>query len=138
MNQIYFAQINNLQIGDRLIREKGIVSKHHGIYVGVHDGIPLVAENQVNNGVRYVQLINFLNGNFNNVTRIERYSGSEYARDQIIPRINKLLGTKYDLINFNCEHFAELIQNGVSKSNQVKTGLGIALLGLFAIAIFSK
>lgn len=47
MNQIYFANYHNLQIGDRLVREKGPFSKHHGIYAGFHHGNHLVAENQI-------------------------------------------------------------------------------------------
>jgi hypothetical protein len=138
MNQLYIANIYGLQLGDRLVREKGILSKHHGIYVGIHDGIPLVAENQNGIGVQYISLSNFLLGNSANLTRIEKFKGTEEARRSIIPRINKLLGTQYDLINFNCEHFVELIYTGRPTSKQVNTaffGLGLLIfVGLLASA----
>ena len=137
MDQISFANAYYLQTGDRLIRSKGgIFSKHHGIYVGIHNNVPMVAENQANIGVHYVSLSQFLNGE--ELVRIERFKGSEFARNQIITRINSLLGTQYDLIKFNCEHFAELIQNGKSQSSQVKTAVGVGFFALVAIAIFSK
>lgn len=139
MNQL--AIKHNLQIGDRLIRTKGVVSTHHGIYVGVHNGIALVAENQVGHGVRYITLAEFLLYNASNLKEIRRYKGSETWRRGIIEYINSILGWKYDLINFNCEHFAELIQNGVPKSSQVNntlSGLGSAMLLFGFFALISK
>ncbi len=38
---------------------------------------------------------------------------------------------KYDLVNFNCEHFARFLTEGESKSEQINTsliGLGLCLL----------
>ncbi len=138
MNEIYVANFYNLKIGDRILRPKGLIFKHHGIYVGIHNGIPLVAENQVGVGVRCVTLSGFLHGNISNIVGIERFNKSEDMRRKIIPRIEKLLGTQYDLVNFNCEHFAEFIQHGKPKSQQVKNafiGLGaMALIGIFASA----
>lgn len=128
MNVFLLVSKNNLRIGDRLVREKGVFSKHHGIYVGIHNGIPYVAENQINIGVQYITLEAFLLGNENKLTRIERFTGSEEIRNNIIPRINKLIGSNYDLVAFNCEHFAEYIQTGKPASKQVKNvflGLGV-------------
>ncbi len=135
-NEIIFSNSNNLHLGDRVIRDKGVFSKHHGIYVGIHNNVPLVAENQANKGVQYVSLSDFLNGL--NLTRIEKFNGNEYARYQIIPRINALLGSQYNLVNFNCEHFAELIQNGKPESKQIKTAVGLGLIALLGFALFSK
>jgi len=70
-------------------------------------------------------------GDIATLERVEKFTGSDYARNQIIAKINSLLGTQYDLVNFNCEHFAELIQNGSVKSKQV----GNVFLGLLAIAL---
>jgi hypothetical protein len=131
MNQSYIAKQYRLQIGDRLIREKGIFSKHHGIYVGIHNRVPMVAENQNGCGVQYVTLNQFLLGNVSNLARIERFKGTEKAKSNIILRINKLIGRRYDLINFNCEHFAELIQTGKSASKQVNN----ALLGIGTLVV---
>jgi len=129
MNQLYTPNYYGLHLGDRIVREKGILSKHHGIYVGIHNGTPLVAENQSGRGVQYISLSKFLLGNSSNLTRIEKFNGTEEARRNIIPRINELVGTQYDSINFNCEHFVELIYTGRPSSKQVNTALfGLGLL----------
>lgn len=131
MNQYYLAQHYNLQIGDRLIRTKGILSTHHGIYVGIHNGIPMVAENQVDYGVRYITLNTFLLNNPDNLKEIRHFQRGEYARSQVINQINGLLGRPYHLINFNCEHFADLIQFGEANSKQVDNAM--AGVGAFAV-----
>lgn len=132
MNQLFFTQQYNLKTGDRLIRAKGPLSTHHGIYVGIYNGLPMVAENQIGHGVRYVSLETFMSGN--PLREIRRFSGTQEQRQAIIPRINRLLGKSYDLLNFNCEHFAELIQNNRTHSRQVNNALmGVALL----VALFS-
>jgi len=131
MNEIYFAHLNNLKVGDRLIRNKGVFSTHHGIYAGIHNGVPLVAENQQGVGVHYVALSGFLRNDARNLIRIEPFKGNEIQRLNVIPRINQLVGSDYDLINFNCEHFAELIQNGRSTSRQ----LNLALFGLGVVVL---
>lgn len=131
MNELYFVNKYGLLIGDRLVRNKFIFSKHHGIFVGWHNNNYWVAENQNGKGVQYVTLSEFLINNPNSIDRVERFKGNEYQRNNIINRINKLIGTEYDLINFNCEHFAEYVQNGASKSYQV----GNALVAVCVIAI---
>lgn len=137
MSEVDFAMSKSMQCGDRLVRNKGLFSKHHGIYIGIHNNIPLVAECQINKGVQYVSLTEFLNGDGNNLVRVELFSGTEYAREQIIPRINQLLGTQYDLVNFNCEHFAEFIQTGKASSKQVGNAiLSVALGALFLGLLF--
>ena len=129
----------NLQTGDRLIRRKGPLSRHHGIFVENFDGTALVAENQAGNGVQYVSLEDFLQGSSANLVNIVRFPGTEEARQHVIMRINALIGVQYDLVNFNCEHFAELIQSGVATSLQVKnTLLGLAVLGLGIWALSSQ
>ncbi len=67
--------------------------------------------------------------------RIEKFKGTEQARSEVVPRINELLGKKYDLINFNCEHFAEFIQTGVAASKQVAFAvLAVAAVGIGVLA----
>lgn len=131
MNLFDLVNKYDLQIGDRLIRDKFIFSKHHVIYAGINNGVPIVAENQMNKGVIYSSLDSALLENPNNLVRVEKFTGTDFQRRQVIPRINELLGTKYDLINFNCEHFAELIQHGNRRSKQVENAFGF--LGILAI-----
>jgi hypothetical protein len=122
-------RLHNLNVGDRLVRHKGIVM-HHGIYVGCHNGQHLVAENNLPHGVRYVPYHQFLNGR--PLARVEPFRGTEYQRNQIIPFINSKLGTSYDLTRYNCEHFANEVQTGRVFSKQVQTA---GLLGLMAAVV---
>lgn len=119
--------LHNLNVGDRLVREKLVFSTHHGIFIGYHNGQYLVAENNNPSGVRYVTYNQFLNGN--RLVRVEPFRGSEYQRQQVIPFINSKLGTSYDLTRYNCEHFANEVQTGRAFSKQVQTA---GLLGLLA------
>jgi len=47
IGEIEFAISKGMELGDRLVRLKGPYSRHHGIYVGIHNGRALVAENQI-------------------------------------------------------------------------------------------
>lgn len=138
MNQWNFIQENGLQTGDRLIRKKGPLSRHHGIYI-LSDNGPIVAENQAGKGVQYVTLATFLHEGRDNEIYIQRFVGTEDARQTVIPRVNELLGTPYNLLTFNCEHFAELVQNGVAVSRQVgAAAFGVILIGVGALAFGGK
>jgi len=55
--------ISNLKIGDLIVRQKGPFSTHFMVYVGIQNGIPMVAENQNDVGVRFNSLKNALAGN---------------------------------------------------------------------------
>lgn len=125
--------LQSLRVGDRLVREKGILTKHHGIFVGFHHGNYLVAENNTPDGVRYVTYDTFLNGNA--LTRVEYFNGTEEQRNRIIPFINSILGTNYDLVTYNCEHFANQIQKGQPHSNQVSNAVGLGIFGLLFLGI---
>jgi hypothetical protein len=116
----------NLKIGDKLSRRKDAFFKHYGIYVGFHNGQHLVAENNAPRGVRYVTYAQFLNGNV--LESIERFKGNKYQRNQVIPFINSKLGTNYDLLTYNCEHFANEVQTGKTQSQQVQTAVGIGII----------
>lgn len=132
MNELEIVRKYNLRVGDRLVREKGILSTHHGIFCGWDNDRAIVAENQNGYGVQYITLQQFVLNNTNLLKRIVRFKGNEFERNNIIPRIDQLIGRNYDLVNFNCEHFAEYIQNGVPKSNQVTNAavsVGLILLG---------
>src|SRR4051812_12228632 len=110
--------LNTLRTGDLIVRQKGPTSTHYIVYIGYEHGEQIVAENQTGVGVRYTTLKQALA--FNIVKRVEPFKGSETERLRVIPAINKLLGKRYDLINFNCEHFARLVTTGKVESKQVK------------------
>ncbi len=117
--------ISNLKIGDLIVRQKGPFSTHFMVYVGIQNGIPMVAENQNDVGVRFNSLKNALAGNV--IKRFEKFWGTEAQRRLVIPRIKNLLGKSYDLIIFNCEHFARYIASGNAESKQVDNIAKIAI-----------
>ncbi len=60
----------------------------------------------------------------------QKAEGDRFQRQQIAKRALDLIGTQYDLINFNCEHLANFAQKGKAESPQLR---GATLLALFAI-----
>ena len=111
----------DLAPGDRIIIPKSEfrIVQHHGIYLGKNNGgVDLVAENKIGHGVRVVSLTEFFTG-VSMVTRIEKFEGSNYQRRRLVERIVSKLGHPYDLINYNCQHFANDMLNNEIKSDQV-------------------
>lgn len=126
--------LSSLKIGDLIVRAKGIVSTHYLVYLGKKLCVHMVAENQLGHGVRIVTLDEALNGN--NIIRFEPFGGQEHERMMVHERVNNLLGKTYNLIAFNCEHFARLIAEGKVESKQVKKASNAAIvLGLGLLAI---
>jgi hypothetical protein len=60
---------------------------------------------------------------------ISRVVGSVFDQEQVVQRALSLVGQRYDLLNFNCEHVAYYAQTGVAKSPQ----LGFAALCLLVV-----
>jgi uncharacterized protein YycO len=121
----------DLAPGDRIIIPKSefMIVQHHGIYLGKNNsGADLVAENKIGYGVRVVSLTEFFSG-VSTITRIEKFEGTNYERRRLVERIVSKLGHPYDLINYNCQHFANDMLNNEIKSDQVDNlleGLKIA------------
>lgn len=126
--------LSNLRIGDRLIRQKGLFY-HHGIYVGNRNGVNCIAENQRRKGVQFISYDDFMRESIGGQVRYQQYRGTEAARSQVLPRIEALVGLNYNLLFFNCEHFAEFVQTGKAVSRQVgAVALGaVLLLGVWAL-----
>jgi len=115
-----------IRIGDRLVRTKGgILSKHHVLYAGFWNNQHLVAENQVNFGVRYITLNQFLSEG--KIDRVEYYNYDEQSQVEIVNRINQKVGTKYSLLSYNCEHFVNEVLTGIAESKQIKTGIAVGI-----------
>lgn len=119
--------LSSLKIGDLIVRKKGIFSTHFMVYIGMQKGVHMVAENQTGVGVRYTSLEQALAGNA--IERFEKFGGTEAQRNMVIPRIESLLGKTYDLVVFNCEHFARWIANNKVESKQVKLASTAAIIG---------
>ncbi|OLY95708.1 Lecithin retinol acyltransferase [Cnuella takakiae] len=106
------------------------ISKHHSIYLGVDAlGTEWIAENHKFNGVRLVKALDFFR-NKNDIT-VEGFSGEYRERVAAVKRALSLLGKSYDLISYNCEHYASYVQTGKAESRQVSTLFALVLAALF-------
>ncbi|MBS1507031.1 MAG: lecithin retinol acyltransferase family protein [Bacteroidetes bacterium] len=129
--KIEIMNLNTLRSGDLIVRQKGPLSTHYIVYIGWRNGVQVVAENQIGQGVRYTSLTEALAGN--KILRFEKFGGSETQRQLVVAKVNELIGKAYDLVVFNCEHFARWIATGKPESKQVKTASGVAIAGGFAM-----
>ena len=131
----------NLQPADRIVVPKSDLRfvQHHAIYLGKDsNGTDWIAENKVGKGVQRVTAIDFFNDVIG-ITRVEPFRGSESERINAVNNAIALIGSKYNLLQFNCEHYANVVQHKHAASPQVKTGIGIGLLGLFVgLILLSK
>jgi lecithin:retinol acyltransferase len=114
----YFGPALDLAVGD-LLRVTDIVN-HYGIYVG--DGY--VIHNEKGVGVRLVSLDDFAAGRDVYVDR----RVPPHAQDAIRDIAFSMIGTPYDLLRFNCEHFVNLVYGGDPTSAQARVGGGVAAL----------
>lgn len=132
--------LKNLKPGDRLVLPKSDLGfvQHHAIYIGNDAyGKRLYIENYIGKGVQIVSEQHLFRDGYH-LTRIEPYLGNNFQRRLAVNRAIELIGTQYDLVNFNCEHYANAVQYNKPFSKQVGNGI-IAALVLTAIGIgFSK
>jgi hypothetical protein len=132
-----FARQYGLQPADRLIEpifQTGL-TKHHSIYLGIDaEGTEWIAENHKFVGVRLIKASDyFLKGK---LIKTERFRGNYQQRIAAVKRALSLLGKPYNLIDFNCEHYAQYVQTGKIESKQVSTVLAV-LACLFFIGILT-
>lgn len=122
-----------LQAGDKVEVNCGLY-KHVAIYRGHQwDGRDFI-HNAKNGCVSLATVDEFAAGK--QIFLCEAAPDDYFQRQAIIERAMSLLGTKYDLINFNCEHFANYAQKGRSESPQLAAGAAVlALLGIFAAVL---
>jgi hypothetical protein len=131
----------NLKPADRIVVPKsGLrIVQHHAIYLGQnYEGQHLIAENKIGFGVSLITADDFFKDVIE-ITRIERFKGSNYERKLAVQKALSKCGVSYDLINYNCQHFANEIQYNLIKSDQVdglfeglKVAVGVAIvIGLF-------
>lgn len=137
-----FLRIYNVRSADAIVVKKenfGILD-HYVIYLGRNqNGTPLFIANYLT-GVKFIsssELIRFLKTYV--PVRINKFVGSDMLRRSAVSRaLSKLNEKAYHLILNNCEHFANWVQKGIPKSNQVESfgkiltlaGAGVGLYGL--------
>lgn len=123
---------NEIKPGDGLIRSKsflGIID-HYGLYVGQS----MVIENHPLNGVRLVTLSDFLNGR--PLLKVKPYPGLEWTRNTAVSRAYEMIGTRYSVFDFNCEHFVNYIHQVGVKSSQADVAKGL-VFGLLAFGVLA-
>lgn len=130
----------DLAPGDRLIVPK------RGLYVVNHHAIVLsnhllrenyIIENSLESGVQIIGERTFFEG-IKSIKSIERFIGSEAERRKQIKHAINLIGKKYDLLKYNCEHFANDVQKKRIVSKQVKNGLLLILILACIIPLLYK
>jgi hypothetical protein len=131
-------KVNNygIQLGDKVSRfKRGVpIIRHYAVYLGTDEyGRHIFAENNVNNGVQIVLAEVFF---FNTeLIRVESVSKSWEQRNRSVKFAKQKVGHNYNLINYNCEHFANEVTSGIKKSVQVSFGFGLAMLFLGGLVI---
>lgn len=127
-----------LSIGDRLIRTKGFIfTKHHALYAGYdyENDQHIVAENQRYVGVRIIPLDQFLNEG--KLAKVVYNDFSESQQEQVADKIANRLGTAYDVVEYNCEHFVNDVLKDKAFSRQVTIATGVAA-SAFAVFVLAK
>jgi hypothetical protein len=122
----------NLQPADRIVVPKSDLRwvQHHAIYLGKDDNsIDWIAENKIGKGVQIVTASNFFKDVIE-ITRIEPFRGTKAEREKAVVDALALQGRDYDLLQFNCEHYANAVQHKKLISNQVNIGLGLGIAGV--------
>lgn len=126
-----------IQTGDGIVRRKSLFGliDHYGLYMGADQ----VIENHPVHGVRMITLTEFLDGR--PLIKVKPFPGGGASRHTAVRQAYKMIGTRYDLFDFNCEHFVNTIHAVGRKSEQMEaaTGMFFGLLTIgFLAAISSK
>ncbi len=125
-------QQNNIKPGDGLVRSKSFLGliDHYGLFVGQS----MVIENHPLHGVRLITLAEFFQGR--QLLRVKRFPGNEWSRRSAVDKAYKMIGARYDVFDFNCEHFVNHIHDVGIKSNQAEVAKGL-VFGLLAIGFIA-
>jgi hypothetical protein len=111
-----------LQHGDKVWTPARTIpgKQHYGIWDGenrafIHNTIP--------GGVQYARADQFINGHY----VIEKRAAPGYEHE-VVRRARAHLGSNYDLLSFNCEHFVNYVADGEKKSLQLQVLMVFAAL----------
>lgn len=133
-----YAKYYGLQVADRIVEplfQTGL-TKHHAIYLGGDStGNELIAENHKVKGVQIITASQYFSS-LKKIDRIEKFQGNYLERNAAVQRALQLAGKPYDLLNYNCEHYANEVLTGKAKSKQVEFVFA-GILVAFLIGIFS-
>jgi hypothetical protein len=130
--------LETLQPGDRMVIPKSGLRlfQHHAIYLGKDSNSNrMYIENAIGRGVQIVSEAYLFKGGYE-FTRVERFTGNQHQRNAAVKFAIQLQGKQYDLFNFNCEHYANTVQNRKTYSKQV--GFGLGMFAFFLGLVLSK
>ncbi len=95
-----------------------------------HNGVPTVISNsQRTGGVSEEPLTSF--GDATHIRVLGYWSDLEPA--EVMYRARQLIGTKWSLANWNCEHFVRVAHAVKSESPQLKAGLTVAAVTVLMV-----
>lgn len=137
--QNFYNMLNNLSIGDRIVVPKSLFNliQHHAVYLGKENGLHYIIENKERIGVQVVTAEQFFTG-VQQITRVEHFIPSyNYTRQHLLRRALALVGTKYHLTKYNCEHFANDVIYGQRNSRQIEAVQGFTTLAATVILAVS-
>lgn len=133
-----FIAAYNMRPGDA-IKAKKIgweILDHYAVYVGQdYNGEHYFMANSMRDGVRYYNEIEVedLLREFA-PKQIRKFEGDEIERKHAVLRASNEEGKAYNLIRYNCEHFANYVQYGKKKSGQVSlAGVSLTVIAFLII-----
>jgi hypothetical protein len=129
-----------LQPADKLIEPLAPIgpATHHSIYLGEDsNGQEWFSENVKQEGVRLITAEDFFYPG-RPIRNIVKFQGTPEQRKAAVQRALAEVGHPYNLINYNCEHFARQVQTGKPRSLQVERFVGITLFLLILMLIQSE
>jgi len=129
----------NLEPADRIVVPKSLIGliQHHAIFLGKNEqGNDLIAENKIGFGVIIVTAEAFFK-DVTKVTRIIKFNGSKYQRKIAVQNALSKAGQPYDLIDYNCEHFANDVQYGKAESDQADTARSLLKIAAGILLLFT-
>lgn len=124
---------NHLQPGDTVVVPKSDIRmiQHFAIYLGQDEyGEHWFSDNMPGTGVRVITASDFFAGVIE-ITRIERFNGTEDERWQLVHRALSKRGRPYSLLGYNCESYVNDVHGRGASSNQVGNGIALTLVGFF-------
>ena len=131
-----YSKLYKLLPGDRIITplfQTGL-AKHFAIYLGKDkSGIEWITENHKFTNVQIIPASQYF-ASMKKIDRIEKFKGSNAERILAVKRALQLAGKSYDLVNYNCEHFANEVLTGQVESRQIRNVFA-GLISIFLIGL---
>ena len=133
------TSLDQLKPGDHIMVNEGLYY-HHMIVVNVVSNNTIrVIHNSKEAGRVEVKVVDYTREDI-----ILLVYSSPYSRQEIIERARKRIGKGYNLLSYNCEHFATEVRTREGQSLQVQkavalgaailVGVGLAAVGLAVLA----